>query len=225
MGGHTPKVVLLDTSAQLVILRIQFAKKMGMFDSKLWKFMWQIRTASESVKEVHGESSNFIALNFNEGTNQEICLHVRCLITNATNYDVFIRQEAMFPLGFTIDNWFKHGYYRVDWETHGHHLGYIPLNLHGNQNPMAHHCMLKEAHTIFYIQQANHKWIKGDEKETTYAQAIKSLKVVPTNIQHRLKILQRFKAAHEPLVKAPSNFENMESHGKPIKPVLHQLIT
>jgi hypothetical protein len=35
VGGHTPKVILLDTSAQLVILGVQFAKKMGMFDFKL----------------------------------------------------------------------------------------------------------------------------------------------------------------------------------------------
>ncbi len=33
--GHTPRVVLLGTGAQLVILRVQFAKKMGMLDSKL----------------------------------------------------------------------------------------------------------------------------------------------------------------------------------------------
>jgi hypothetical protein len=33
--GHTPRVVFLDTSAQPVILGIQFANKMGMFDSKL----------------------------------------------------------------------------------------------------------------------------------------------------------------------------------------------
>jgi hypothetical protein len=38
-GGHTPRVVLLDTSAQLMILVIQFAKKMGMLDSKLQKSM------------------------------------------------------------------------------------------------------------------------------------------------------------------------------------------
>jgi hypothetical protein len=49
--------------------------------------------------------------------------------------------------------------------------------------------------------------------------------VVPIDIQHRRKVLQRFKAAHEPLVKALSNFENMESHGKLIKPELYQLIT
>jgi Ethanolamine utilization protein EutJ (predicted chaperonin) len=74
VGGHTPRVVLLDTSAQPVILIIQFAKKMGMFDSKLWKFMWQIRTTNENVEEVFGESLDLIALNFNEGTNQELCL-------------------------------------------------------------------------------------------------------------------------------------------------------
>jgi hypothetical protein len=35
VGGHTPKVVFLDTSAQSVIFKVQFAKKMGMLDSKL----------------------------------------------------------------------------------------------------------------------------------------------------------------------------------------------
>jgi hypothetical protein len=69
VGGHTPKVVFLDTSAQLMILGFQFTKKMGMLNSKLWKSMWQIRIASGSVEGVLGESSNLIAFNFNEGTN------------------------------------------------------------------------------------------------------------------------------------------------------------
>jgi len=85
--------------------------------------------------------------------------------------------------------------------------------------------MLKEAHTISYIQQASHTWIKGNEEEIAYAQAIESLRVVPTDIQHKPKVLQRFKATHKPLVKALSSFKNMESHGESIKPVLHQLIT
>jgi hypothetical protein len=83
---------------------LQFAKKMGMLDSKLRKSMWQICTASGNIKEVVGESLDSIALNFNEGIDWEFCLHVRGLITNATNYDVFIGQKALFPLGFTIDN-------------------------------------------------------------------------------------------------------------------------
>jgi len=74
VGGHTPKVVLLDTCAQPVILGVQFVKKMGMPDSKLRKSMWQIHTASGNIEEVLGESSDLIALNFNEGTDQELCL-------------------------------------------------------------------------------------------------------------------------------------------------------
>jgi hypothetical protein len=83
-------VVLFDIGAQPVILGIQFAKKMGMLDSKLRKSMWQIRTVNGSIKEVLRESSNLIAPNFNGGTNQELWLQVRCLVTNATSYDVLI---------------------------------------------------------------------------------------------------------------------------------------
>ncbi len=67
-------MVFLDTSAQLMILGGQFAKKMGVLDSKLRKSMWQIRTASGNIEEVLRESSNFIKFNFNEGTDQELCL-------------------------------------------------------------------------------------------------------------------------------------------------------
>jgi hypothetical protein len=40
VGGHTPRVVLLDIGAQPMILGVQFAKKMGMLDSNLRKSMW-----------------------------------------------------------------------------------------------------------------------------------------------------------------------------------------
>jgi hypothetical protein len=66
--------------------------------------MWQIHITTRSVKEVLGVNSDLIALNFNEGTYQELCLQVKCVITNATSYNVFIGQEVLFPLGFTIDN-------------------------------------------------------------------------------------------------------------------------
>ncbi len=52
-----------------MILGVQFAKKMGMLDSKLQKSMWQIHTASGDVEEVLEESLDLMALNFNEYTN------------------------------------------------------------------------------------------------------------------------------------------------------------
>ncbi len=63
---------------------------------------------------------------------------------------------------------------------------------------MAHHCMLKEAHTISYIQQASHEWTKGDEEEIVYAQTTESLKVISINIQHGPEFLQRFKHPTSP---------------------------
>lgn len=47
-----------------------------MLDFKLRKSMGQIRTASGSVEEVLGESSDLISLTFNQGTDQELCLQV-----------------------------------------------------------------------------------------------------------------------------------------------------
>jgi len=73
--------------------------------------MWQICTASGSIEEVLGERSDLIALNFNEGIDQELSLQIRCLVTNATSYDVIIGQEALFSPCFIIDNWFEHAYY------------------------------------------------------------------------------------------------------------------
>ncbi len=74
MGGHTPRVVFLDTEAQPMILGVQFAKKMGMLGFKLRKSMWQIRITSGSVEGVFRESFDLIALKFNEGIDQELCL-------------------------------------------------------------------------------------------------------------------------------------------------------
>jgi hypothetical protein len=66
--------------------------------------------------------------------------------------------------------------------------------------------MLRETRIISNIQQDSHKWIKGDEEETTYAQATESFRVVLIDIQHRPKVLQRFKVTHEPVVKTLSSF-------------------
>jgi hypothetical protein len=74
VGGHTPRIVFLNTNAQLMILGVQFAKKISMFNSKLQKSMWQIPTASGNVDKVLGESLDLIAFNFDEGTDQEFCL-------------------------------------------------------------------------------------------------------------------------------------------------------
>ncbi len=114
MGGRTLRVVLLDIGAQPLILRVQFTRRWACLTPNYKNLGGKIHTTSGSVKEVLKESSDLIAFNFNEGTDQELCLQVKCFVTNATNYDVIIGQKALFPPGFTINNWFEHAYYQVD---------------------------------------------------------------------------------------------------------------
>ncbi len=71
--------------------------------------------------------------------------------------------------------------------------------------------MLKETHTISYIQQASDKWIEGDEEETAHAQAIESLEVVTITLALGLWPKQR-------LTRVKAKRETRESH---LVPLLH----
>ncbi len=55
-----------------MILGVQFAKKMACLILN-YENLWQIRNPSANVKEVFEESSDLMALNFNENRNQEVC--------------------------------------------------------------------------------------------------------------------------------------------------------
>lgn len=64
------------------------------------------------------------------GTVDEVLLLVRCLVTKATNYDLLLKQEVMFPPGVCIDNKTEQVIYRPDWKIGGLQLAYMPLDLH-----------------------------------------------------------------------------------------------
>jgi hypothetical protein len=105
-----------------------------------------------------------LTLSFNSGTEEELLFPVRCVVNNASSYDILIGQEALFPPGFTIDNWFKHAYYRVDWEHNGLRPDYRPLQLHSVASPIAHHCILQEANLVSYILHLLHDWVLEEDE-------------------------------------------------------------
>jgi len=39
------------------------------------------------------------------------------IVTNATNYDVLIGQQALYPLGFDLDNWTEEARIRSGWSS------------------------------------------------------------------------------------------------------------
>jgi hypothetical protein len=42
---------------------------------------------------------------------------MKCVITNATNYDILIGQQALYPLGFGLDNWTEEAWIRPGWSS------------------------------------------------------------------------------------------------------------
>jgi hypothetical protein len=54
----------------------------------------------------------------------------------------------------------------------------------------------------------------------TYQKGTKNTSLVDLLFSQDIQHGPRFKAAHKPLVKTLSSFENMDSHGEPIKPIL-----
>lgn len=105
VNAFAPRVVLLDIGAQPVIIGGTLAARLKLTGTALQKSAWSIRTASGSVESVNGETLDTVNLAFKPGTRDEVVLKVKCLVTKATNYDILIGMEALFPPGFCIDTW------------------------------------------------------------------------------------------------------------------------
>ena len=44
-------------------------------------------------------------------------LLLRCAVTDATNYDILVGQQALYPLGFGLDNWTEEAWIRPGWSA------------------------------------------------------------------------------------------------------------
>ena len=44
---------------------------------------------------------------------------MKCVVTNATNYDILVGQQALYPLGFGLDNWTEEAWIRPRWSFDG----------------------------------------------------------------------------------------------------------
>ena len=40
---------------------------------------------------------------------------VRCVVNNATMYDILLGQQTLYPIGFSLDSWTKEAWFRPGW--------------------------------------------------------------------------------------------------------------
>jgi hypothetical protein len=54
-------------------------------------------------------------------------LSMKCVVTNATNYDILVGQQAFYPLGFGLDNWIEKTWNRPGWSSRDGRKVFIPV--------------------------------------------------------------------------------------------------
>ena len=56
-----------------------------------------------------------------------IPLFVRCAATDATNYEILVDQQALYPLGFDLNNWIEEAWIRQGWSAGDGRRAFNPM--------------------------------------------------------------------------------------------------
>ena len=62
-----------------------------------------------------GLTKESLRLQFKVGADAFTYVAVRCVVTNATTYDILLGQHALYPIGFSLDNWTEEAWFRPRW--------------------------------------------------------------------------------------------------------------
>ena len=102
----TPPHVMLDSGAQPVMIGKQLAKDLGLRADDLEPCPFSIVTSVGGTEKAMGYTRSPLRLMFYVGPGP-LYSHVslQCAVTDATNYDILVGQQALYPLGFGVDNW------------------------------------------------------------------------------------------------------------------------
>jgi hypothetical protein len=101
----TPLRVMLDSGAQPVMIGKQLAQDLGLVASDLEPCPFTIVTSVGGTETALGYTRHPLQLMFGVGSGP-LFTHVslQCAVTGATNYDILVGQQALYPLGFGVDN-------------------------------------------------------------------------------------------------------------------------
>ena len=110
-----PKRVLLDTGAQPVMLGRRLAKELGLVPHDLDPCPFTIATSLEGTEQPTGFTKEPLRLQFKVGADSYTYVAVRCVVTSATTYDIFLGQQALYPIGFGHDSWTEEAWFRPGW--------------------------------------------------------------------------------------------------------------
>ena len=114
----TPLRVMLDSGAQPVMIGKQLAQDLGLGAADLEPCPFTILTSVGGTEKAMGYTRHPLRLMFGVGSSP-LFSHVslQCAVTGATNYDILVGQQALYPLGFGVDNWTEEAWIRPGWSA------------------------------------------------------------------------------------------------------------
>ena len=124
----TPLRVMLDSGAQPVMIGKQLARDLGLGAADLEPCPFTIVTSVGGTENAMGYTRHPLQLMFGVGSGP-LFSHVslQCAVTGATNYDILVGQQALYPLGFGVDNWTEEAWIRPGWSAGDGRKELIPV--------------------------------------------------------------------------------------------------
>ena len=101
----TPLRVLMNFRAQPVMIGKQLAQDLGLGAADLEPCPFTIVTSVGATEKAMGYTRHPLQLVFSMGSGP-LFSHVslQCAVTGASNYDILVGQQALYSLGFGVDN-------------------------------------------------------------------------------------------------------------------------
>ena len=108
-GGNATRVasrcVMMDSGAQPVMIGKGLAHELGLVAEDLAPCPYTIVTSIGHVERATGYTREPLQHSFRvKSGNSPAPLLLRCTVTDATNYDISVGQQTLYPLGFDLDN-------------------------------------------------------------------------------------------------------------------------
>ena len=121
-GGNpirvAPQCVMMDSGAQPVMIGKKLAQELRLTAHDLTPCPFTIVTSIGHVERATGYTREPLQLSFRvKPGDSPAPLLLRCAVTDATNYDILVGQQALYPLGFGLDNWTEEAWIRPGWSV------------------------------------------------------------------------------------------------------------
>ena len=108
--------VMMDSGAQPIMIGKRLANNLGLTPTNLDPCPLTIVTSVRGIERATSYTKTSLRLIFNVGARPTYThLSMKCVVTNATNYDILVGQQALNPLGFGLDNWTEEAWIRPGW--------------------------------------------------------------------------------------------------------------